>query len=170
MRIWRKFYPIRAVPVLAALTWSVCAAQSLDSNGINFGWADFSGIWRLNVEKSRWGQGTRPGNVIIVIENHGAGIKYRGAVTYSSEDVRVFEFAGAFDDKPYRMSRSYGDGNIRLHRVDAYTFEATFITDNGRYSETTRTSISHDGKSLTRKVSVQSLDGNQSWTEVYEKS
>lgn len=172
MRI--RFFPILATSMAVAFTWSLRAAQTPDTIGADFSGTDssqanFTGTWRLNVEKSHWSHGARPGDVVIMIETRGDQIKYRGTVIYSSEDVRIFEFDGAFDGKPYRMSRSYGDGYIRLHRVDAYTFEATSLTDNGRYSETTRTTISRDGKSLTRKVSVQSVDGNQSWTEVYNK-
>jgi len=121
------------------------------------------------VEKSRWGQASRPSSVVIVIDHHEPEIQYHGAVTYINEDTRAFGFTGAFDGKPYKMSRSFGDGMITLRRVDEYTFDSTFRTGDGLYTETARTSISRDGKTLTRKLTVRSADGSKSWVEVYDK-
>jgi hypothetical protein len=137
----------------------VCAGQS----------QIFSGNWRLNVEKSRWGQATKPISVVIVIDHREPAIQYYGAVLYVNEDTRAFGFAGAFDGKPYKMSRSFGDGMITLRRVDELTFESTFRTDDSLYTETARTSISRDGKTLTRKLTVRAPDGSKSWVEVYDK-
>ena len=146
-------------PVLLGLTCSVCAGQDLT----------FGGSWHLNVEKSRWGSATKPFSVSIVIEHREPVIEYHGTVTYANEETRVFGFSGAFDGKPYRMTRSYGDGEIILKRVDGYTFDSTFRSDDGSYTETARTSLSRDGKLLTRKLTVKSPEGKKSWTEIYEK-
>jgi hypothetical protein len=129
----------------------------------------FSGSWHLNVEKSRWGSATKPFSVVIVMEHREPIIEYHGTVTYMNEETRAFGFSGAFDSKPYRMTRSYGDGEITLRRVDGLTFDSTFRSDDGNYTESARTSLSRDGKLLTRKLAVTSPDGKKSWTEVYEK-
>jgi hypothetical protein len=144
---------------LLVLSWSLCAAQA----------PTFTGTWQLNVDKSNWGLGTKPGTVYIVIDHREPELRYRGVVFYSSDETRLFEFAGAFDGKPYRVSRSFGDGYITLRRVDAYSYDSSFQTDNGLYTEKGRTSLSRDGRTLTRKLTVRSLDGVQSWTEVYDR-
>jgi len=159
MRISSTFSSIRVAAALVFLVCSVCAAQS----------PSYSGVWKLNVEKSRWGQGTKPGNVVVVIDDRDGGMNYHGAVTYSSEDTRTFEFTGTFDGKQYRVSRSFGDGYIMLRRVDANTFDSVFHSDNGLYTETARTTLSRDGRTLTRKVTVRTPEGTQSCYEVYDR-
>jgi hypothetical protein len=106
---------------------------------------------------------------VIAIEHREPVIEYQGTVTYTNEETRAFGFSGAFDGKPYRMTRSYGDGEIRLRRVDGLTFDSAFQSDDGNYTEAARTSLSRDGKLLTRKLTVKTPDGKKSWTETYEK-
>jgi len=159
MRISLAFCSTWFAPALLALTSGGCAGQT----------QTFSGSWNLNVEKSSWGSVNRPVSVAIVIDHREPQIQYHGLVTYANDEARTFGFAGAFDGKPYRMSRSFGDGNITLHRVNESTFDSTFHTDDGLYTESARTSVSRDGKTLTRKLTVRSPEGTKSWTEVYDK-
>ena len=159
MRISSTLISTWFASALLALTCGVCAGQS----------RTFGGTWSLNVEKSRWGSVAKPFSVVLIIDHHGPEIHYRGTVTYANEDTREFGFAGAFDGKPYRMTRSFGDGLITLRKVDESTFDSTFRTDNGLHTETATTSLSRDGRILTRRLSVRSPEGSKSWTEVYEK-
>ncbi len=159
MRISSTFLPAWVAPVLLALTWGVAAGQC----------QNLSGTWQMNLEKSRWNEDVKPISVLLVIDHREPEIQYHGAVLYLSEDMRVFGFAGALDGKPYRMSRSFGDGTITLRRLDELTFESSFRTDDGLYTETARTSISRDGKTLTRQLTVRGPDGSQSRVEVYER-
>lgn len=160
MRLSATYSASRLVPVLLALTWGVCAGQS----------QTFSGNWHLDVEKSSWGPVSRPVSVVIVIDHHDPAITYQGTVIYANEDTRTFGFAGAFDGKPYPMSRSYGNGAITLQRVDPYTFSSTFHSDDGRYTESARTWISRDGKTLRRQLTLRAPEGTKHWLEVYRKA
>jgi hypothetical protein len=128
----------------------------------------FTGNWHLDLHKTRWSS-SRPGSVVVVIYQKGPEFQYHGAVTYSGEDTRVFGFTGAFDGKPYRMSRSYGDGWITLKRVDARTFDSVFKSDDGSFTESVRTALSPDGKTLTRKLTLKGPDGSSTWVEVYDR-
>ncbi len=151
-----------AVPASAAclaLFWSLCAAQP----------ANMSGSWRLNTEKSKWGTANRPVSVIVTIDHHEPSLNYQGVVLYPNEDERSFTFAGNFDGKPYPMSRSFGEGMITLTRVDNFTVESVFRTNDGSHSEVARTILSRDGRTLTRQLRVSAPDGVTKWTEVYEK-
>ncbi len=159
MRFASTFTSILALPALFALGWA--GAADLTNA--------FSGNWHLNVEKSKWGTTSKPHSVALSIEQRGQEIRYSGSVIYANEDTRSFAFTGAFDGKPYKMTRSFGDGEIVLKQVDEFTFESTFKTDNGSYTETARTSVSRDGKTLTRRLSVRSSEGTKSWTEIYER-
>lgn len=154
-----SMFSSRWVATFLVFAWSTCAAQT----------QNFSGNWHLNVEKSRWGATTKPVAVVVAIDHHGDEIQYHGSVTYANEETRAFGFGGAFDGKPYRMSRSYGDGQITLRRIDISTFDSVFHSDDAQYTETARTTVSRDGKLLTRKLTLQSPEGKKSWTEIYEK-
>ncbi len=109
------------------------------------------------------------GIVVLTIDHKEPNIEYRGSVVYANEDSREFGFFGAFDGKPYAMSRSFGSGSIVLKRVDGLAFDSVFTTEDGRYAEKTRTDLSRDGKTLTRQIRLESKDGNKSWTEVYDR-
>jgi hypothetical protein len=67
------------------------------------------------------------------------------------------------------MSRSFGSGKIVLKRLDLWTFESVMKSDDGQYVETAKTSLSQDGRAMTRRLDLRSPEGTKSWTEVYEK-
>lgn len=151
-----------SVPASAAcltLLWSLCAAQP----------TSMTGNWHLNVEKSKWGSASKPVSVVVIIEHSEPSIHYHGNVTYANEDERPFAFTGSFDGKPYPMTRSFGDGLITLSRLDPFTVESVFRSNDGAYTETARTMLSRDGRTLTRQLRVTSPEGAKKWTEVYEK-
>lgn len=130
---------------------------------------NLTGDWHLNVEKSKWGQMRQPHSVTLHIEHKDPQLHYHGEVTYANEDSREFAFDGAFDGKPYEMSRSFGSGKIVLKRLDLWTFESVMKSDDGQYVETAKTSLSQDGRTMTRRLDLRSPEGTKSWTEVYEK-
>lgn len=131
--------------------------------------ANLSGSWHLNVEKSKWGSVNKPHSVVLAIEHNEPNLHYHGVVVYANEEDRTFGFSGAFDSKAYPMSRSFGDGEIVLTRIDSVSFDSVFRSADGVTVETTRTTISRDGKTLTRSVKLKSASGTQKWLEVYEK-
>lgn len=148
-----------AVPVCLTLLSGVCAAQP----------GNLTGSWHLNVAKSHWGSTPKPHSVVLTIDHKEPSIQYQGSVIYANEDAREFGFYGAFDGKSYAMTRSFGSGSIVLKRIDGLTFDSVFTTEDGRSVEKTRTTLSRDGKILTREIRVQSPDGNRNWTEVYDR-
>jgi hypothetical protein len=129
----------------------------------------FHGNWHLNVEKSHWNETARPVSVVVAIQHNGDEIQYNGSVLYANEDVRTFGFGGAFNGRPYRMSRSYGDGAITLKRVNPLCFDSTFRTDDGLYTEAARTTVTRDLRTMTRKLTLRTPEGTQNWVEIYEK-
>lgn len=130
---------------------------------------DLTGDWHLNVEKSRWGSVSKPVSVVVHIEHREPALSYHGEIVYANEDTRQFGFAGAIDGKQYPLTRSYGEGKVTLKRLDVRTIESVFRSDSGGYTETARTSVSQDGKVLTRHLRLQGPDGVKTWTEVYER-
>jgi hypothetical protein len=147
------------VPTFLSVALGVCAGQT----------ANFTGSWYLNVEKSHWGSKPKPLSVALVIEHKDPVLQYHGTVTHVNEDTRDFAFSGAIDGKEYPMVSSLGPGIAILHRVDANTFESAFRNGDGTRLETARTSLSRDGKSLTRQIRQQTPEGTRTWTEIYER-
>ncbi len=154
---------IRAVGRMVPL----CFAFSL---GVAAQVADFSGTWQLNVEKSRWGKARKPVSVVVNITHKDPVLEYSGAVMDEvAEAARPFHFGGTINGKEYLTSRSYGDGMITLKWETKNTVLGHFKSADGLFVETTRTSLSRDGKTLTRRIRVKGPDTDLSWTEIYEK-
>jgi hypothetical protein len=147
------------VPAFLSVALGVCAGQP----------ANLSGSWHLNIEKSHWGSKVQPLSVTLIIEHQEPMLRYRGTVTHVNEDTRDFAFEGAIDGKRYSMVGSGGAGTVVLRRVDANTFESVSQNADGTYIETARTSLSRDGRLLTRQIRRRTPEGTQTWTEVYER-
>jgi hypothetical protein len=132
--------------------------------------ADISGSWQLNVDQSRWGNRPKPQSATLNIEHQEPAIKYSGRVMNpTGEDGRDYTFSGAIDGKPYPATSAYGPGKLTIKRVDDSTTTSQFQSDDGKYTETARTSISRDGKRLTRRMTAQGPQGRSTWTEVYDR-
>jgi hypothetical protein len=148
-----------SVPAFLSVALGVCAGQT----------ANFTGSWYLNVEKSHWGSKPKPLSVTLVIEHRDHVLQYHGTVTHSDDYTRDFAFSGAIDGKEYPMVSSLGTGVAVLRLVDATTYESVFRNKDGTRSETARTSLSRDGRYLTRKIRQQTPEGTRTWTEIYER-
>lgn len=146
---------VSAVLILGGL----CAAQP----------ANLSGNWLLNVSRSKWGNVNKPVLVMLTIEHQEPKLSYHGKVQYANEDEREFGFSGAIDGKAYPMSRSFGEGEIIIVRVNDRTIESTFRTPDGNTVETARTTLSRDGSVMERRLKLVSPEGTKRWTEVYER-
>ena len=132
--------------------------------------ANFSGTWQLNLEKSRWGSKPKPLGVTLVIDHKDPSLEYRGTVRETTEDSREFHFQGAIDGKQYPMMASGTAGQGVLRWVNTSTLESEFHSADGKRSETTRTSLSSDGKTLTRSITEKTPEaGTKTWTEVYDR-
>jgi hypothetical protein len=123
----------------------------------------------LNVSRSKWGNVNKPVMVMLTIEHQEPKLSYHGSVQYANEDVREFGFSGAIDGKPYPMTRSFGNGEIVIVRVDDRTVDSTFRTPDGNYVETARTVLSRDGRVMERRLKLVSPEGVKKWTEIYER-
>jgi hypothetical protein len=147
------------VPAFLSVALGVCAGQT----------ANFTGSWHLNVEKSHWGSKPKPQTVTLDIEHHDHLLQYHGTVTHTNEDTRDFSFSGAIDGREYPMVSSLGTGVAVLRLVDATTYESVFRNEDGTRLETARTSLSRDGRHLTRRIRQRTSEGTRTWTEIYER-
>jgi len=130
--------------------------------------ADLSGVWKLNVKKSKYQKNAAPLNVELRIEHHEPALKYSGTVQGNQESSPdTFEFQGAIDGKIYPVKENTNSGRtIKFVRKSPRTIESW--SSDATMEEHAITTISD--KTLTRKMHVKQKDGKtRDWTEVYEK-
>ncbi len=137
---------------------------------------DLSGVWHLNVAKSRWGKHPKPTSAEVTIEHHEPAFKYSGTIifpngvnTEGGEDARTFTFNGAIDGNSYPVGGTLAEGSMAFRRVSANTIESNFQAADGKLTETARTTISGDGKTLIREMRAKNPTGETTWTELYDR-
>jgi len=152
----------RFLPAVLAL---LPLATSLSAQQVS----NLTGTWKLNVEKSRWGNMRKPVSGMIRIEHNEPALKYTGTLVDAEQNTRTFDFDGAIDGKEYAVRRAYGDGHLAVRRINTRTTASVFRSNDGSYEQTATTTVSRDGGVLTRKLSRKGSEGDAAWTEVYDK-
>ncbi|HYP14443.1 MAG TPA: hypothetical protein VEQ63_11015 [Bryobacteraceae bacterium] len=132
--------------------------------------ANMSGTWKLNSKRSEWGKKQAPDNVVITIEHKEPSFKYSGSAQPYQSAPSKFSFEGSIDGKDYTAKDDEGDRRVRFSRKSDSVVESIQWSHDGKEEQTTTTTISPDGKTLTRKLRTRSPAGEMiTWTEVYEK-
>src|SRR2546425_8806189 len=119
--------------------------------------SDLSGTWALNVQQSRWGKHPQPTSGIVVIEHHEPALKYSGTVqvqhgTETADTNNTFSFNGAIDGKEYPVRGTAGTMRMTIRRVNPTTTLSDLKAGDGTVVERAKTTVSADGKRLTREV------------------
>src|ERR1051326_5296886 len=148
--------------IAATLAFTLCLTAANASN--------MSGSWHLDVAKSKWGKPPKPVSVGVNIDHREPALDYSGNIVLANgEDARNFTFHGAIDGKEYPIVGEQGEGKITIRRVSRATIASDFKSNDGRFQETSRTTISSNGKEMVREMHTKAPDGETSWTEVYER-
>lgn len=131
--------------------------------------ANMSGTWMLNLERSRFGDNPRPGNVTLTVQHDEPKLKYDGTVNHASEGhVIDFRFDGAVDGKPYVVKEDRSDRTITFKRVNDRTVASDSKWSDGQLHTTI--TISSDGRTMERKMDFKDRMGkHREWVEIYEK-
>jgi hypothetical protein len=150
----------------------VCAALSFAALVMSAQVVDLSGTWQLDVQKSSWGKHPKPTAATVIIEHHEPKFKYQGTSefengTETSDGKKSFAFDGAIDGKTYPISGSNGPSTMTIRRTNPTTTVSEMKSAGGVTVETAKTTISGDGKQLTRELKASGPNGVTSWTEVY---
>lgn len=151
---------------LALFTFSLVAAEV----------ANMSGTWRLNVAKSKWGNHPKPASIEVTIQHHEPEFQYQGNVVApngvsgnAGENGLTFAFQGAIDGKDYPVTGTLGAGMMNIRRVSPNTVISEYKSSDGRLTETAKTTVSSDGKTLTQDMEEKGPKGTVHWTEVYDR-
>lgn len=125
-----------------------------------------TGTWKLNVGKSHWDDKEKPTSILVHVRHNEPNIEVDGTVVNAKEQSDTFRYSGSIDGQ----EKTVPGGTLRIRRLDANTVESVWRSGDGRYVETSRTTVSGDGKQLTRRVELKRPDGSTRWTEVYDKA
>ena len=151
----------RATVAAAALVLVAFAAAPMNMGG----------SWKLDLDKSKWGKRDKPTSADLNIEHTEPSIKYHGTIiNANATDRRDFKFEGAIDGKGYPYEGPDGMGTMTIQRVNAYVTKWNYRSGDGKVTEEATTTISRDGKVLTRIIRRKAPAGEFVWTEVYEKT
>lgn len=138
-------------------TWLLCAALAAAGlAGAQRSPTDepLSGIWRLNLAKSRYDPGPPPQSATRVQHLEGDTLKVTLDIVLADGRERDVHFTARVDGKEWK-------------RIDARTLEFTRSTSAG--SETGRLQVSEDGRELTLTTSGTDAKGAFHHHLVYER-
>ena len=131
----------------------------------------FTGTWKLNVAKSAFTAGMEvKANSVVIVEKgadlsiSAAGIDGTGKTTSVKYTIPMKGGAVSFTE-----GAPASGATVMTKRVDASTIHST-STLNGKEVGTTHTTVSPDGKTLTRVVKGMDASGKAfTNTEVYDR-
>ena len=128
------------------------------------------GVWKLNVEKSKYSPGPAPKSATTRIEAAGAGTKVIVDQVTSDGTVRHWEFTANYDGKDSPVTGNNPDADmIARTRTNANTITST-SKKGGKVTTTQTSTVSSDGKTRTVTTKGTSASGQQvNNVAVYEK-
>ena len=127
------------------------------------------GVWKLNVEKSKYTPGPAPKSGTTKIEAAGAGVKVTVDQTMADGTVRHFEFTANYDGKDSPVTGNSDTDMVARTRLNPNTVQ-TINKKNGKVTTTQTSEVSADGK--TRTVTTKGVTANGQTVNnvaVYEK-
>jgi hypothetical protein len=130
--------------------------------------ANMTGVWKLNLKKSKFQGNKAPLSVELRIQHNDPALKYSGTIQRDQEaSPDTFEFDGAIDEKIYPVKENHHTGRtIKFKRQSPRSVESWSSDDT--MEEHAVTTVS--GKTLIRKMHVKQKDGKVGdWTEFYDK-
>ena len=135
-----------------------------------FGAADpFVGIWKLNVEKSDFGDSRTAKSGSTTYEATGTGYTYVAATVFGEDQVERLQIPVEFDGTAHE-GRLGGRKTIFVSRkIDDNSYEFVFTDkETGKVTQTFRYTVSTQGNTLTF-ISLNSGKAKPQLTLVYDK-
>lgn len=129
-----------------------------------------AGIWKLNLEKSKYtADHPAPKSITVNIQEQEGGLK----VNVDGEDEKGnpihVEFSAKYDGKDYPETGSPTIDTVAMKRINASTIETTG-KKNGEVVTTVRSVVSGDGKTRTSTWKGKNAKGEpETWTAVFDK-
>src|SRR5215831_11086523 len=140
---------LAVVVCLGALTITVVAADN------------FTGTWKLNLQKSQYDPGPPPRSLTSRVEIMGdtANFTFDGYDS-SGKAISPAEIMIKLDGKDYPIEGDPTRDTISMKKIDDYTIEET-NKKGGKVTTITRTVYAKDGKSRTATTTGTAADGQK---------
>jgi hypothetical protein len=114
------------------------------------------GVWKLNVEKSKYSPGPKPASGTTTIEAAGAGTKVSVDQTFPDGTKRQFSFTANYDGKDVPIVGDNPEADtVARTRINAATVQ-TVSKKAGKVTTTQTSTVSSDGK--TRTVTTKGVN------------
>ena len=132
--------------------------------------ANITGTWKLNIEKSDFGNGPRATKQsVFTIEHTEPKLKFT-VEGYGTDGSRIdMSFDGAIDAKPYPFKWNGREAQLTIKRIAPDTTQGVLRMPVGPTTmelENYTLTVSKDGKTITRKATSM---GGLTQTLVYDK-
>jgi hypothetical protein len=127
---------------------------------------DFTGKWELNVSKSNFGKMSKPVSMSLQAEQRGP-VFHASQTTTDQHGSETVESDWIVDGKEHELTGK-GGGKL-VCKWDGSTLVSQKEWDNGQYKETTKLTLSKDGKVATEKIDSKNPNGENHATLVWER-
>lgn len=119
----------------------------------------FVGKWMLNVQQSRYPQGTCPKKMIIEMEPAGKGVHYRSESVYENGTTTRAEYTADYSGRSAIVMGTHGILlPVSLKRIDSHTVLASY-EKSLKIVATSRRVVSTDGRRMTITTNSKSPSG-----------
>jgi hypothetical protein len=120
---------------------------------------NFSGTWKLNLQKSQFNPGPPPRSLTstLAIMGDTANFTFDGYDS-NGESIVPEELSIMLDGKDYPIADDPTRDTVAMKKIDDYTMEET-DKKNGKVTTITRTVYAKDGKSRTATTTGTNLQG-----------
>ncbi len=116
------------------------------------------GVWKLNLEKSRFNPGPPPRENMITMEAVGDGVRYSSKGVNSEGKPTSQEYTTNYDGSDVPLTGSALADTMSIRRIDAYTVERV-TKKAGKVVSTAQREYSKDGKSFTTRITGTNAKG-----------
>jgi hypothetical protein len=131
----------------------------------------FTGTWKLNVAKSKFGPGTEVKEITVVVAEQGANLVVSVKGTAGDGQPIAVKYTLPIKGGPVTYAEGAPTSGVTAttRRVNANTIDSTSSL-NGKEVGSSHSVVSADGKTLTRVVKGVDAEGKPfQTTEVYER-
>lgn len=118
----------------------------------------FSGTWKMNVEKSKYSPGPAPKDLTVVVESDENNYKIEATGTGGDGTPIHVQYSAKFDGKDYPATGEVNADTVSVKRIDANTIESVQKKD-GKVMITITSKVSRDGKTRTSTWRGKNADG-----------
>jgi hypothetical protein len=120
---------------------------------------NFSGTWKLNLQKSQYNPGPPPRSLTSTLEIMGdtANFTFDGYDS-NGESIVPGELSIKLDGQDYPIADDPTRDTVAIKKIDDYTMEQT-NKKNGKVTTITRTVYAQDGKSRTATTTGTNVQG-----------